>query len=294
MRWPSKTATFTVLMVLSAIAALLLPHAWTDPLRGLFQPRVLWQRIVTGAARETEQGVATAVTPRISRARAEELYEENEALRRQVVTQGQRLEQQQVLLDDLSGLAGQAGDALRTIVVAPVVSFDADRRRETLLVQLNKRTRPHVRVGQWVAAGAEEGPTREVVSRQWLIGQVCEVQTKVARVRLATDPGFRVGVRIAGVLADGTWQVDETPYLLSGRGQGRMVIDQAEADYYGEGRRVVVVPESPTLPFAMSLGAVTASRLRSDSPQHFDLEVGPWAPAARLRVVYILAAGSEE
>lgn len=293
MRLPSKSGTFAILMMGSAVSALLVPSGWTAGLRGLFQPRALLQMPVSAAARETEQALNATLARPLSAREADRLRRGNEELRRQVVSQGRRLAEQQERLDDIAGLRGQSADNLSAIVLAAVASFDADPRRESLQVVLSARARPFVREGQWVAAGVRQDPSREMLAQQWLIGQVSEVHTRLARVQLITDPGFKLGVQTARVRADGTWQSDDKRCVLSGQGRGRMLIDQAEEDYFKSGYRIVMVPASRTLPFPLSLGRIDGSRVRDDSPQHVDLTVVPWQPIEELTHVYIIVTSTE-
>lgn len=292
MRVPSKSGSFVVLMAASAVSAFLLPPGWTGWVRGLFQPRALLQRLTTDAARGVEHRAAQLADPPLPPEQARALRAEVEALRRQVVAQGLQLEQQQARLAELTGLAEQALDGSPSIVVAHVVvSLDADPRRQTLAVRLTEKQRPHVRPGQWVVAGLPEDPTREILSRQWLIGQVAEVQTRLARIRLITDPGFKTRARAVRVLADGTWQPARGECKLAGHGPGQMIIEQAEEDYYKAGYRIVVVPASATLPVPLSVGRIIGSRPRDDSPQHVDLLVAPWAPLEQVTVAYLIVLG---
>lgn len=288
MRLPSKSGLFLILMGVSLVTGFILPKRWTEAGRAPFQTRALLQRVFTGTAQEASQRVAEVVEEPRQRRRAAELAAENEALRRQVVAQGLRLRQQQLQLDELTGLVGQSPDNLATIVRAPVVAFDADGDRETVQVMLPSRAYQYVEVGHWVAAGVREKPSRELISRAALVGQVTEVQTRLARVRLASDPGFNVGVRVAKVLPDGNWRVYDEPCRLLGKGGGRMLIDLAEQNYYAEQARVVVVPGDDRLPWPLSVGEIVGAEPRRDSPQHVDLVVQPWVELSEMTHAYII------
>jgi cell shape-determining protein MreC len=290
MRLPSKSATFAILMAASALSAFVLPAGWTKGVRGLFQAVILVQWPVSWATRAASQAAGGVGREEIPQARARELLTENEKLRREIGNQRLRLEELGRALEDAAGLRAQLPDTYATIIPAPVLAYDSNPRRQTLQILLSEEVRGRVQEGQWVAAGAPRSETgREPLIRQWLIGRVSEVQTRLARVQLATDPRSRVAVRTARVLADGTWQLSAEKCLLQGAGVGRMLLSQAPEDYFATGYRVVVVPVSRELPISLSLGRIVGSKQRGDSSQHFDVDVVPWQRAETLTHVYVLS-----
>ena len=71
-----------------------------------------------------------------------------------------------------------------------------------------------------------------------------------------------------------------------------MLIDRATADYYADGRRLVLVRPSGGLPSSLAIGEVVSARSIPDAPLHFDLEVRPLGDVRRLDWVYVIAPGS--
>lgn len=291
MTLPSKSSLYAILMVASAVSAFLLPARWTNWTRSAFQSVALLQMLPTGGAQAIHDEVETLAGPTISKAEARDLQAEVERLRRTVGHLEEQLAAQGATVDELTRLRGQSLDNLRTIVRAAVVAYDSDPRRASLKVLLSSETEPYVFEGQWVVAAVADPPSRGAVARGWLVGRVADVHLQTARIQLATDPGFQVGVRVARTLGDGTWQISDEECRLKGAGEGRMVIDAAERDYFEQGYDIVLVPASAELPFAMTIGRITGVRRRGDSPQHVDLEVSPWAPTGGLRHVYLLSTG---
>lgn len=297
MRLPSRGTTFWILMVASALSAFLLPMWWTQWGRGLFQPIALIQMPATAATRQVQNAARKTTTRRISADEARQLRAENEALRRQVGATRELLRQTEARLEDLTGLRGQLPDDHVEIIVAPVVGYDASPRRETLLIAKGRQRQwsRAVATAQWVLAVSaprpewdEDATLRDLLHREWIVGRVTEVQTRTARVQLATDPAFTTEVRLARVLADGTWLYAEERCLLRGTGGGSMIITQATANYHENDYRMVVVPASPELPTPFSIGCVVSARQRRDSPQHYDLAVKPWSPVGQLTHVYVV------
>jgi len=101
-----------------------------------------------------------------------------------------------------------------------------------------------------------------------------------------------VYVRLARVLADGTWEPAEQECLLEGHGRGSMLIAQAPRDYHRDGYPIVLVAPSASLPGWLTIGWVESSRARPQAPLHYDLVVKPWGQARRLSHVYVISTGS--
>jgi hypothetical protein len=297
----SKATVFWVLTVVSAISAFVLKPAWTDPVRQVVQISTLLQWPLSSGARDVREMATTAAAPEIPPERAQRLRDKVAELSRQVAQQRERMEQLEAHLAEVTGLRGHLPDSGTVIIPAPVVAYDADPRRAVLRVAITPRARQLIRPGQWVAAGA---PRREwdaevtqtaweLLDQQWLIGRVERVHTRVATVRLTTDPGFRTEVRAARVRADGTWELAEAGCVLSGLGAGRLLVSQAPADYFAAGYRILVVPAGRGLPSPLSVGRVVAAVARDDSAQHFDLRVEPWRALDALTHVYVISLGPE-
>ncbi len=300
MQLPSKTVSFWVLMGISALAAFVLPSRWTTPGRGLFQPLALLQWPTKWLAARGHSALGQEDSEPVPTSRAQALQRENEQLRRQIIHQQLAWQETQLRLAELTRLTGQLPDSHIRIVIAPVVGFDANPRRATLLIARGQQPQ-WVEVGQWVVAAGDlptdsdfEPTLRDLIYRGWAVGRVSEVHPQSARVQLTTDPAFRTPVRFAGLLADGTVQMAPERCMLQGAGGQTMRISQATGDYYESGLRIVMVPSSPELPTPLTLGRIERATRRDDSAQHFDLVVIPWAPLDQLTHVYVLLATSED
>jgi cell shape-determining protein MreC len=226
------------------------------------------------------------------------LRAEVEELRRQIGHESAAYAELEERLADVSGIRDQLRESRTRILIARVIAEDASPMRDTLLI--TRGSTEGVRVGQWVVAGKSAATTagqsgRELLGREWLIGRVSEVQPYRSRVLLATDPSFPKAadqkltrVRLARVLADGTWQLADGESLLIGAGRGHMRVEQAVRDYFAEGYRIVVAPASKDLPLAMTLGRVESSSPVVEAPLMFNLDVRPWGDAIRLGHVYLI------
>ena len=298
-RFPSKSTTFLILMIVAALAALL-PAAWTDWVRGPFQILGLPQWTLLTAAHNVEQVTSAIQAPTFTSEDYNRLKDENAELRLLLGSQENRLQNLELQFEQITGIREQIWSDAADILVAPVLGYDTSLRRDTLLIGRGGKDR--VREGLWVAAGismeeAEPGQRgAQLLMRQWLVGRISEVQTHVSRVQLVSDPKFgslQTGQEVvaAKVLEDGTWQTTVGKYILLGRGGGRMVVSQADTDLLSEGYELVVVPPSRDLPAMLSIGQITRSTILESSSLHFDLEVRPWAEVCGLRYVYVILVG---
>ncbi len=280
-------------MALSALGSLI-PREWTALARGPFQPLALLQWPLSWFTGRTQEAASGALEKAIPDSQAREIRDELDRLQRQVLNQRLALQAAEERVEELSALAGQMPDSHAGIIVAPVVSYDADPRHGTLLIAKGQQ-KQWVHEGEWVVAGGAGAPAwdpgaavHDLLWRGWLIGRISEVQPRVARVQLATDPRFATEVRTARLLPDGTVQLAAAGCHLRGQGPGHMRITQAVEDYFKTDYRIVVVPAQRDLPVPMTLGRITDSAPRNDSSQHFDLNVAPWGPTEKLTHVYVI------
>lgn len=298
-RFPSKSTTFLILMVLAGLTALL-PDTWTNWIRGPFQILGLPQWTLLTAAQNAEQSLATAQSTDFAPEDYYRLKDENDELRDLLAKQEGWLIDLERRYEQITNIREQVLPEMADILIAPVLGYDSSPRRDTLLIGRGAKDR--VRAGQWVAAGVSPEETEpgqrgaQLLLRQWLVGRVGEVRTHVSRVQLASDPKFgslQTGQEVlaAKVLEDGTWQTTAGKYILLGCGGGRMVISQADTDLLSEGYELVVVPPSRELPVMLNIGRITSSKVLESSSLHFDLEVRPWADVHDLRYVYVILVG---
>lgn len=281
-------ARFVVLLLAATTVGLILPSCWTDWIRGLFQTVGLVEGPLTVVSRDATDRVQTMLAPG-SRGAVQSLQSENEALQRTILHQQLQLETLEEQLRRAEGLRDALPSSGVVLVRAPVLSFDADPRRQTLRVRLYPQTRHLVKQNQWVVAGRSADPTRSEAQRSWLIGRVAEVQTRLARVVLASDPSFAQEVAFAKPTATGEYEFTRERGKLAGHGGGKMIIEQAKMDYLAAGWTTVVVPELPGLPYPMTIGRVVASQRHDASALHYNLTVEPWGPAEDLSDVFIIS-----
>ncbi|MBL8880818.1 MAG: hypothetical protein JNG88_17025 [Phycisphaerales bacterium] len=296
-RLPTKTGLFAVLMAVSALLLLVGggPLNW---LRGVLQPIAILQRPVSDVIRVVTPRRVEGVPEHPTREQYQALFDENEQLRRQIAQQQSMIEGMHSRLTAVTGLRDQLRDLRGQIVMAPVVALDASPRRESLLIGRGSNQIAGLRPGLWVAAAPElisdeKDSGRERLARQVIIGRVNEVHPFTCRVQLISDPGFRnVPVRTARVKDDGTWQLVGAESLISGQGNGRMLMDRVPEDVFAAGARVVLLSPSSDLPAAMTLGRIESSRPRPDAPLFFDLDVQPWYPLNEFENVCVIVPGT--
>jgi cell shape-determining protein MreC len=276
---------FTILLLAAGMLSLL-PGSCTRWMRSPFQILALPQ----WAALHTAQSAREAAdAPAGQAARLGELERENQELRLNLGQQRLWLEDLERRYEAVCGLRGQMWSDRADLVIAPTLSFDASPWHETLLIGRGADSK--LATGQWVAAGRGFGDWRngaEFLLQQCIIGRISDVQTHVSRVELVTDPDFRAEVAPVKVLADGTWQLDQRRYVITGRRQKRMLIHQADADLSKLDFSYLALPAGPGLPVTLSLGRITSSQQSAQSALHFDIQAETLVDPARLRYVAII------
>ncbi len=288
----NRVSLFTVLMVAALVTATL-PTRWTAWSGRVMQP-LAWAQYLGGwLTRRPVELVEDQLLEGRSVPLREYLALEDQLadLRRQLRHQTLSLQALGERIDELTGLRDQLRDASARIISARVLSGDSSSERETLTISVGQLR--GVEVGDWVVAGqriADASATgREVVWRQWLVGQISEVQPHVSRVRLATDRSFGpIQVVIGRTGDDGRPVLAEDICVLQGLGGGRMVIRQATEDYLAAGYTFAAVRLPAAVPLALTIGELTASRVRTDSPMHHDLELHPPGRVASQTMAYVL------
>ncbi len=285
--------------MLAAAAASLLPVRWTRWTGNLLQPLAWVQWVVLGS---TRAGMHNALTPPTGAVVPLHEYESLDAtvdgLRRQILHQQLALDELGRRFDEVTGLRGQLRDGSTRIVLATVVAGDTAAGRETLTISPGALR--GVAVDQWVIAGQPLDPQetatgRALLLRGWVIGRVADVRNHVAHVRMCTDAAFGpIRVSLGKLDEDGSFEMAPNECVLHGAGRGRMVIRQATRDYLAAGYVDVMVKLGGSTPVVVSVGQVTGSRTRSDSPLHYDLDVTPVARTRDLTHVYILVPPRSE
>jgi cell shape-determining protein MreC len=292
-RWrPSKPYVFAILMVASAIVALL-PVSWTGCADGVVQPLgwVVWT--FSKGTNEARDALGKATSPDHTPEEYRNLLREKEELTRKLVHQEVEIVELERQVADLSGLRDQLTDRRAKIIFASVVGGDTSPKRETLTI--SKGHRQGVKLDDWVAAGVSpderdpEATGRDLLLRQWLIGRVSEVYPYLSRVQLMTDPHFGPQrVQAARLGEDGSLQLAKTQCGLVGLGEGRMRIDRASEDYFASGYTIVVAPLALPRPIALVVGRIVASETL-ETGLHYNLEVQPWGTARTLSQVYVIS-----
>ncbi|NLG42374.1 MAG: rod shape-determining protein MreC [Phycisphaerae bacterium] len=285
----TRGRAFTLLLLAAAVLAVL-PPTWTRWLRSPFQILALPQwAVLRPAQRALDGAVEARQAEHLAR-----LERENEQLRMALGQERLWREDLERRYDAVCGLRGQMWSDNVHLVVAPVLGFDVSPWRETALI--GRGADSNLAVGQWVAAGEgfegwESGA--EFLLQRCIVGRIVEVETHVSRVELTTDPKFREKVVPVKVLADGTMQPEQRPYVVTGAGRRSMVIRQADADLSKLGFTYLALPARPGLPATLSLGRIKSSQQSAQSALHYDIEAEPLVNVARLRYVAVIAAKAE-
>ncbi|MCJ7513776.1 MAG: rod shape-determining protein MreC [Anaerolineales bacterium] len=184
----SPRVLVTVALVLVALSVLILSQAgYLRPVEGLaLQPLVALQAAIAPRLAALQDLATSPGDVATLLARNAELEADVARLQQEVIT----LREQAAEVDILAALLNFARSAPQYgYVAARVVGRDAS---------------PFLRA-LWIDAGTNDGVARgmPVVNQSGLVGRVVEVYPNASRVRLITDPGEAVNVRLQASRADG-------------------------------------------------------------------------------------------
>jgi rod shape-determining protein MreC len=189
-------------------------------------------------------------------------------LRNHVATLQARLEKAQSKIDGLSGLRSVPEWNRMKFQQAGIIN-DPGQAQGVLLI--NRGREDGVTVGQFVLGDYS------------VIGVVSDVSTQAARVRLITDPGSKIGVRVAGAEARG---------VMQGRGPGTAAIPRVYAKEQPKAGDQVYAWKTPGFPEVPIVTAeVVDSVIDADSAMVWKITVRPVCDIANLRDVYVVIRG---
>jgi cell shape-determining protein MreC len=189
-------------------------------------------------------------------------------LRNHVANLQARLDEAQRQIDRLSGLRSVPEWNRMKFQQAGIIN-DVGQAQGILLI--NRGQEDGVTVGQFVLGDYS------------VIGVVSDVSTQAARVRLITDPGSKIGVRVAGAKARG---------VMRGRGPGTAVIPQVYAKEQPKAGDQVYAWKTPGFPEVPIVTAeVVDSVIDPDSAMFWKITVRPVCDIPNLRDVYVVIRG---
>ncbi len=298
----SSRRTYLIVLVVLSVTALLLPGRWTGKLIGLVQVIVPFQHAATAAVDsvgDALHGSGTAVS--------QEAYE---ALERQKEASDHRIAALTVRVAELEreveiltatrlwDAEGQRIGAVGRLIPAGIVTDDLLAWRSSRLVNAGSLqgvqhgsavTSQHFTIDQGGNSDVRDG--LGVVLGEVFVGLVEQVGTHTARVRLLSDVGVEMKVRIGRFTDDGFMPLDKY-FWLAGRGNGVMEIRDAErrdvdAGLIRDGDIVMSGPAGLILPAAMTIGKITAVAPNRDNPLLSILTVKSAVDVASLRRVYV-------
>ncbi len=309
-RQPRRPARRTYLAVLVAICitALLLPAEWTGKLISLVQVIVPFQHAASFAADSVEHAL-TPNNPAVSSEAHEALKRQKVVLQRQVAALAVYVAELEKEVDILTAarlwdVEGQRIGARGRLIPATVITEDLLPWRSSRLV--NAGTLQGVQRGSPVTSRSlmvDKGEGSSVVDGmavllgEAFVGLVEQEGTHVARVRLLSDVGVEMKVRIGRLTDDGFAPLDQY-FWLTGCGNGVMEIGDAkrrdvEADLIQVGDIVLSDPASGVLPSAMTIGKVTDVTPNRDNPLLSILTVKSDVDEGSLRRVYVFAPDTD-
>jgi cell shape-determining protein MreC len=307
-----------------AALCLFLPPAYTRPVKNLAQFFVPIQDLGTRVAGHLAGHAERLAAPEITGDDYRQLAERARALENRLVATESELRLLQQENRQLALLKREPALAGATLIPARIVAQDPVGFREPLLVSRGRANR--VREGDYVASrmlvvhGRQTEPNTgaAVIGSEYLVGRISQTGSLTARVLLFSDVAsppqpVRIGrleaQRFLAVSRPDptTGRQQECDFVLTGRGDGSMVIEQVPADYIEAepsshragianpiraADLVVTAPTDPALPSRMVIGRVVNLHKDPRNPLIYNLEVRCPIDPARLQWVYIIDMSS--
>ncbi|MBN2591984.1 MAG: rod shape-determining protein MreC [Sedimentisphaerales bacterium] len=180
------------------------------------------------------------------------------------VTEWLRQERQKV--ETLSGLRNRTAWQGVKFVLADIITSTIDGLHSELII--NRGSQDGLVVGQFVMADES------------IIGTVCKVDNRTARVRLITDPASQIAVKIEGLNKD---------RILQGTGNDSAEVKLLPTKYRVEVDEVVYAQKKPGfLSTPIIVGTVAQCESNKDNPLLWDITVKPACDIANLTEVSVL------
>lgn len=315
----SKSRVFGLLMAASAVC-LLLPNRYTRPVRGAVQFFVPFQDAAYRFTQTLVDHVDALAGPEPTRRQHRQLLEQAHAMQNRLVAVETECQQLRRENEFLVGFRRDAALAGAKLVPARIFARGAAGFSDALALGRGRQT--GVSDGDYVAsrlliAHGRDAPLRTamaVAGSEYLIGRIDHADSFTARVVLFDDPRSPAqqvcvgrlsseGLKVFSRPDSATGRQREQRFLLTGKGAGRMLIEQVPAEYIeaerpaGEGPPegairlgdlVVTVATDPSLPTRMVIGQIVQTSQDPKNPLIYDLAVRCPIDPTRLQWVYVI------
>jgi rod shape-determining protein MreC len=176
------------------------------------------------------------------------------------------LKQERQKVETLSGLRDRPVWKGVNFVLADIITLTIDGLHGELII--NRGSQEGLAVDQFVLADDS------------IIGTICKVDNRTARVRLITDPASQIAVKIEGLSKD---------RILQGAGGNSAKVKLLPTKYRVEINEVVYAQKKPGfLSTPVILGTVTQCESNKDNPLLWDITVKPACDIAKLTEVAVI------
>ncbi len=176
------------------------------------------------------------------------------------------LKQERQKVETLSGLRNRPAWKGVNFVLADIITSSIDGLHSELIIN----------------RGKEDGLTVDqfVLANESIIGTICKVDTRTARIRLITDPASQIAVKIEGLNKD---------RILQGTGDNSAKVKLLPTKYRVEVDEVVYAQKKPGfLSTPVIVGTVAQCESNKDNPLLWDITVKPACDIANLTEVAVI------
>lgn len=176
------------------------------------------------------------------------------------------LKQERQKVEALSGLRNRTVWQGVKFVLADIITLVNDKLHSELII--NRGSEDGLAVNQYVMADES------------VIGTICKVDSRTARVQLITDPASQIAVKIEGLNKD---------RILQGTGDNCAKVKLLPTKYKVEVDEVVYAQKKPGfLSTPIIAGTVTQCESNKDNPLLWDITVKPTCDIANLTEVSVI------
>lgn len=303
-----RRKNFVFALLALALIAFLAPRDWTGPLLTAVQFVIPVQSVVEQSVAAIQDRARNTPDP-VNAADHQRMSLEKQSWENSSMALAAKVAEMQGEIDLLTASRLWTVDGLQLgargrLIPARVLGGDLLSWRDSAWIDVG--TTGSVRRGDAAVSRTMEidlgsaGKPREglaVLLGESLVGLVEQVGTHSARVKLLSDVGSSMKVRI-GRLRDGRFSASDRYYWLTGVGRGGMSVrDMARSDVnagiVAVGDFVLSDPMLSVLPAPMVVGKVTACETDRENPLLSILRVTSTTDLSRIRRVYVFDPRAE-
>jgi len=245
------------------------PQRLTNRLQFAFVRVFCWPLTVSGDISLAATGLLASAQGSPGQVVSRDRYDK---LHNRLANVTQWLQEERQKVEKLSGLRNRPVWQGVNFVLADCITVCVDGLHGELVV--NRGTEDGLAAGQFVMAN------------DGVIGTVCEVDSRTARIRLITDPASKIAVKIDGL---------EAERIMQGCGENSAKVHLVPKKLKVEAGQAVCIQKKPGfLSIPVIAGTVGKCQSNKDNPLLWDITVEPSCEMAKLTEVAVIVMNPQQ